>query len=189
LIVATGNRHKLAEIRQILGDRYLVDGRPDDLAETVEDGETLEANALKKAREVAVHTGALAVADDTGLFVDALGGRPGVRSARYAGPEADDEANVTRLLGELLSLEDPEARGARFRTVMAAVWPDGRELIVDGAVVGHIALGRRGDAGFGYDPVFVPAEGDGRTFAEMTAEEKHRISHRGRAVEALCRHL
>jgi XTP/dITP diphosphohydrolase len=185
LVLATANEHKVSEIRQLLGDRYQIAPRPPGLAETIEDGATLEANALKKAREVSAFAGALAVADDTGLFVEALDGRPGVRSARYAGPDSDDEANVDKLLGELGASGDQADRGAAFRTVMAAVWPDGTELVVEGSVVGHITAERRGTAGFGYDPVFVPSEGDGRTFAEMAAEEKNRISHRGRAVAAL----
>ena len=193
LVLATANQHKVAELHQLLGDRYEIAPRPSDLAETVEDGETLEANALKKAREVAHHVGALAVADDTGLFVDALDGRPGVYSARYAGPGADDEANVTKLLGELAELAgapgDLAWRTARFRTVMAAVWPEGEELVVEGLVEGRIIDQRRGQHGFGYDPVFAPVEGDGRTFAEMSAEEKNRLSHRGRAVAQLSQRL
>lgn len=188
MVLATGNQHKVAELRQLLAGSYQVEGRPPDLAETVEDGDTLEANALKKAREVATHAQALAVADDTGLFVDALDGRPGVYSARYAGPQGDDEANLAKLLGELAD-RSSSARSARFRTVVAAVWPDGRELVVDGVVEGHITLVPQGSAGFGYDPVFVPAEGDGRTFAQMTAGEKNAISHRGRAVAALVAEL
>ncbi|MCP3991336.1 MAG: RdgB/HAM1 family non-canonical purine NTP pyrophosphatase [Actinomycetia bacterium] len=185
LVLATANQGKVSEIRQLLGDRYEVVARPADLAETIEDGETLEANALKKAREVAASANALAVADDTGLFVDALDGRPGVHSARYASPEADDEANIDKLLSELAEISEDGGRRAAFRTVMAAVWPEGNELLVEGMVTGHISQARRGSAGFGYDPVFVPAEGDGRTFAQMTGEEKNRISHRGRAVAGL----
>lgn len=189
LVLATGNPDKVAELRQLLGDRYRIRGRPADLAETIEDGETLEANALKKAREVVASVGALAVADDTGLFVDALGGRPGVRTARYAGENATATDNLTKLLSELGGVTDSAERTARFRTVIAAVWPDGSEVVVEGAVEGVIATEVSGDAGFGYDPVFIPTEGDGRTFAEMTGEEKNRISHRGRAVSALLARL
>ena len=128
-----------------------------------------------------------AVADDTGLEVDSLGGAPGVRSARFAGDDATYVDNVMKLLDALSDLPEPEERSARFRTVALATFPDGREVMADGAVEGAIALGPRGDNGFGYDPVFVPSEGDGRTFAEMSADEKHAISHRGRAFRALAR--
>ncbi|MGF1596363.1 MAG: RdgB/HAM1 family non-canonical purine NTP pyrophosphatase [Acidimicrobiales bacterium] len=185
LVLATANEGKVAELRHLLGDRYHIEPRPPDLADTVEDGETLESNALKKAREVARHAGALAVADDTGLFVEGLGGRPGVHTARYAGPAATADDNVDLLLQELASAGSATGRRAEFRTVIAAVWPDGRELTVAGAVAGSIAPSRRGSRGFGYDPVFAPLEGDGRTFAEMSAEEKHGLSHRGRAIAAL----
>ncbi|MEM8922180.1 MAG: RdgB/HAM1 family non-canonical purine NTP pyrophosphatase [Actinomycetota bacterium] len=184
LTLATGNPGKVAELRRLLGDRYEIEPRPDELPDTVEDGETLVVNAVKKATEVAVHSGSLAVADDTGLFVDALGGRPGVHTARYAGPAATTEENVELLLAELGGV-DGDARSAHFATVIAAVWPDGRELTVEGRVDGRIAAERRGDAGFGYDPVFLPVEGDGRSFAQMSAEEKNAISHRGRAIAAL----
>ena len=184
LVLATGNPDKVAELRHLLGDRYVIERRPGDLAETVEDGDTLESNALKKAREVAEHTASLAVADDTGLFVDALDGRPGVYSARYAGVEASYDDNVDKLLSELADVVGSDKRSARFRTVVAVVWPDGTERTVDGVVEGWIRPDRRGDLGFGYDPVFVPEGGGDRTFAEMTAEEKHALSHRARAVEA-----
>lgn len=185
LRLATANAHKVAELRELLGDRYDIRARPDDLAETVEDGETLEANAFKKAREVAEHSGAPALADDTGLFVDALDGRPGIYSARYAGPDAGYRDNVDKLLAELAPFEDPEARSATFRTVIAVVWPDGRRLTLEGAVAGRIGSEPRGGNGFGYDPVFLPDEAGGLTFAEMDAAAKNGISHRGRAVAAL----
>jgi XTP/dITP diphosphohydrolase len=125
------------------------------------------------------------VADDSGLFVAALGGRPGVHTARYAGPEATHDENIDRLLAELGPVTDPALRGAEFRTVIVAAWPDGRRIVVEGRVPGRITTERRGTGGFGYDPVFVPDEGDGRTFAEMPLEAKNRISHRARAIAAL----
>jgi XTP/dITP diphosphohydrolase len=187
IVLATSNQGKVAELVDLLGGRYDIGARPDDLAETVEDGETLEANALKKAREVAAHSRQPAVADDSGLFVAALGGRPGVKTGRFAGPAASDDDNVELLLRELAGAAavDACARAAEFRTVIAAVWPGGRELVVDGRVAGSISTARRGEAGFGYDPVFIPAEGDGRTFAEMSLPEKKQMSHRSRAITAL----
>jgi XTP/dITP diphosphohydrolase len=122
------------------------------------------------------------VADDTGLFVDALDGQPGVRSARYAGDDATDEANVVKLLGALSGIE---ARSARFRTVIAVVFPNGREVLVDGVLEGAISLAPRGSGGFGYDPVFAPNETLGRTLAELSVDEKNTMSHRARALRAL----
>lgn len=189
LVLATGNPDKVVELRALLGDRYDVQPRPADLPDTIEDGQTLEANALKKAREVAARTGKLSVADDTGLFVAALDGRPGVRTGRYAGDEATYEQNVDKLLAELSGVDGSEGRTADFRTVIAARWPDGAELTVEGRVDGWIPTERRGTAGFGYDPVFIPTEGDGRSFAEMTSDEKNALSHRARAINALLRAL
>jgi len=182
LVLATSNQGKIAELAQLLDRFCQVEGRPQGLAETVEDGETLEANALKKATEVANHTREVALADDTGLFVDCLDGRPGVYSARFAGPDADDDDNVSKLLAEMGSTSN---RSARFRTVIAVVWPDGAHLMVEGSVEGQIGFRRQGQSGFGYDPIFFPVEGDGRAFAEMTRAEKNEISHRGRAMSAL----
>lgn len=184
LVVASGNPGKIAELVQLLGDRFQVRPRPEDLAETIEDGETLEANAVKKATEVADHVGAAALADDTGLFVDALDGRPGVRTARFAGPQATNEENVAKLLDDLAGVDVADRR-ARFRTVIAMVEPDGTTRLAAGTVEGTIATEVRGAEGFGYDPVFVPDEGDGRTFAEMGLEEKQKISHRARALRSL----
>ena len=151
-----------------------------------ETGDTLEANARLKARAVAAAAGLPAMADDTGLEVDALGGAPGVYSARYAGEGATYADNVAKLLDELGSLPGGGgARRARFRTVALVAWPDGREVAAEGTVEGRIAAVARGGGGFGYDPVFVPDEGGGRTFAEMAAGEKHAVSHRGRAFRAL----
>ena len=151
-----------------------------------ETGATLEANARIKARGVCALTGVVAIADDTGLEVDALDGAPGVRAARYAGDRATYAENVQKLLAELERVGAADGgRAARFATVAMACWPDGRELAVRGEVEGRIAETPRGAGGFGYDPVFVPTEGDGRTFAEMSADEKHELSHRGRAFRAL----
>lgn len=185
LVLATGNPDKVVELRSLLGDRYRVEPRPSDLPDTIEDGDTLEANALKKAREVAERVGALAVADDTGLFVAALDGRPGVRTGRFAGEDATYDENVDKLLADLADVAGPTERAADFRTVIAARWPDGTELTVEGRVDGWIPPERRGDGGFGYDPVFIPIEGDGRSFAEMSADEKNELSHRARAIDAL----
>ncbi len=160
--------------------------RPGDLGEVVEDGDTLEANARLKAAAVCRHTGQAAVADDTGLEVTALGGDPGVRSARYAGDHADDAANRARLLA---AMEGVSNRSARFRTVAVVIFPDGTEVMAEGVVAGSIATVPRGDRGFGYDPIFVPEGGGGRTFAEMPAGEKNALSHRGRAFRALATRL
>ncbi len=170
-VLATANPHKAEEIRAILGDGIALRPRPPEVPDVDETGDTLVANARQAA-----------IADDTGLEVDALGGAPGVRSARYAGETATDADNVAKLLA---ALDGVTERAARFRTVALARWPDGTEVVCEGTVEGTVTTARRGDAGFGYDPVFVPTEGDGRTFAEMTAAEKHGLSHRGRAFRAL----
>jgi XTP/dITP diphosphohydrolase len=187
LVLATANPDKAAEIRAVLLDAGLaVDllPRPDDVPEVEEDGATLEDNARLKAIALCAATGLPAVADDTGLAVDALGGAPGVWSARYAGEDATYADNVEKLLRELAGV-DASARTARFSTVALARWPDGREVAAVGEVEGVIADSPRGEGGFGYDPVFVPVEGDGRTFAEMSGAEKHQVSHRGRAFRTL----
>jgi XTP/dITP diphosphohydrolase len=190
LISASANRDKVAEIRAILGECGIeLLPRPEDVPEVVEDAETLEGNARLKACALSDATGMAAVADDTGLEVDSLEGAPGVRSARFAGEDASYSDNVIKLLEALSDLPAPEERSARFRTVAMARFPDGREVIAAGTVDGSIALGPRGENGFGYDPVFVPSEGDGRTFAEMSADEKHAISHRGRAFRSLAARL
>lgn len=188
LVLASANPGKVAELADLLAEHYQVLSRPDDLADTIEDGETLEANALKKASEVAAHSGCDALADDTGLFVDALDGRPGVRTARFAGEQATDADNRAKLVEELRGLP-PEARGAEFRTVVALVVVGGETVLAEGSVSGTISAEPRGERGFGYDPLFVPSEGDGRTFAEMTLEEKHGFSHRARALQALLARL
>ena len=188
LVLATANPDKAREIADILGDPAVVHllPRPTEVEEVEETGDTLVDNARLKAVALAAATGRPAVADDTGLEVDALGGAPGVYSARYAGPGATYADNVHRLLEELAALPDGGGdRRARFRTVALVAFPDGQEIWSEGVVDGSIASESRGDGGFGYDPVFVPAEGGGRTFSEMAPEEKHALSHRGRAFRAL----
>jgi XTP/dITP diphosphohydrolase len=187
-VLATANPDKAAEITAILessGDVEL-QPRPAEVGEIEETGETLVENARLKAHALCEATGLPALADDTGLEVDALGGAPGVYSARYAGEGATYEDNWRKLLG---ALGDQPDRRARFATVALLAFPDGTEVHAVGAVEGTIAVEPAGDAGFGYDPVFIPAEGDGRTFAEMTAAEKHAVSHRGRAFRALAQLL
>ncbi len=186
VILATANADKAAEIVAILSaaaDIELVP-RPAEVADVEETGDTLEDNARLKAGALVAATGAAAVADDTGLEVDALGGGPGVYSSRYAGIGASYDDNVRKLLSELEGIP-LERRTARFRTVALLRYPDGTEVVASGEVEGLIAMEARGTQGFGYDPVFVPLEGRGRTFAEMSAEEKHAMSHRGRAFRAL----
>ncbi len=187
LVLATTNQGKVAELIDLLSDHFEVLPRPPDVADTDEDQPTLVGNARKKAAEIAAATGLAALADDTGLFVDALDGGPGVHTARYAGLDATYEQNVAKLLDALADIEvdRPPGRGARFRTCIALVWPDGRELLGEGSVEGRIAAERRGTGGFGYDPVFVPVEGDGRTFGEMSRAEKARYNHRVRAFDDL----
>ena len=185
VVVATTNAGKAGEIVQILGEGFELVPRPDDVPDVEETEPTLEGNALLKARALRDATGIAAIADDTGLEIAALDGRPGVHTARYAGPQARHEDNVAKIFGEL----EGKSRTARFRTVAAAALPDGAEIVCAGEVAGEIATEPRGDNGFGYDPVFIPAEGDGRTFGEMTAAEKLAISHRGRAFRALAQEL
>lgn len=186
LVLATANPHKVDEIAAILGDSVELLPRPDDVPDVVEDAPTLVGNARLKAAALAAATGLPGVADDTGLEVDALGGAPGVHSARFAGPAQDAAANVAKLLEELSGVGD---RRARFRTVAMVCWPDGREVMAEGVVEGVIAAGARGEGGFGYDPVFVPDGCDGRTFAEMSPAEKDAVSHRGRAFRLLAERL
>ena len=194
LVCASANPDKVAEIAAILTELapdLELTPRPAGLGDVVEDAPDLAGNARLKAVAVCEASGRPAVADDTGLEVDALGGAPGVFSARYSmtaeNHEPTYEDNVAKLLAELDSVgaTERQARRARFRTVAMAVWPDGSEVVAEGEVTGWIADGPRGSNGFGYDPVFVPEEGDGRTFAEMTAAEKHSLSHRRRAFVAL----
>jgi XTP/dITP diphosphohydrolase len=185
LVLATANPDKAREIADALRGFDLVP-RPDDVPDVDESADTLEGNARLKAEALCTATGEPAVADDTGLEVDALDGRPGVYSSRFAGLDATYADNVAKILNELDGVKD---RRARFRTVALARFPDGREVIAEGTVDGHIAVEARGSEGFGYDPVFVPDDADGRTFAEMTLAEKQAISHRGRAFRALAERL
>ncbi len=192
LVVASANADKVAEMAAILEPAGVeLVARPDDLGEVVEDAETLEGNARLKASAVCEATSSAAVADDTGLEVDALGRAPGVRSARYAGEDATYEENVEHLLDELARVGafDASQRRARFRTLVLVRFPDGSELVAEGAVSGTIAEEAIGANGFGYDSVFVPDGADGRTFAQMTAAEKHSLSHRGKALRALAEEL
>jgi XTP/dITP diphosphohydrolase len=189
LVLATANPDKARELRDVLAATPIdVVDRPLDVPEVDETGATLVENARLKARALALATGDIALADDTGLEVDALGGGPGVRSARYAGEHATYADNVTLLLTEMERARRA-SRTARFRTVLVLAAPDGGELVVAGTVEGVIAEAARGAGGFGYDPVFVPAGGRGRTFAEMTLADKQRLSHRGRALRALVARL
>ena len=191
LVLASANPDKAAEIRSILSAALAdldLTPRPASVPDVDETGTTLVENARLKAEAIAAATGEAAVADDTGLVVDALGGAPGVWSARFAGEDATYADNVAKLLAELAGV-GPDRRTARFETVALVRWPDGREVAATGAVEGVIALEARGDGGFGYDPVFVPDEGGGRTFAELTPDEKHALSHRGRAFRALAAEL
>ena len=183
LVLATRNPGKVAELQARLGPLSvdLVSAADLGAPEVVEDADNLRGNADKKARALARHTGLPALADDTGLEVDALGGAPGVYSARFAGPDADDAANRRKLIADLDGVAD---RAARFRTVLVFVDRDGQALAFDGVCEGVITEGEVGDGGFGYDALFRPADGDGRTFAQMSTAEKNRISHRGRALDA-----
>lgn len=180
-VLATANPGKTVEIAAVLGPAVTLLPRPAEVGEVEETGSTLEENARIKAAALVAATGLPAISDDTGLEVEALDGRPGVHSARYAGEGATYAANVAKLLDEMAGQGD---RSARFRTVALALWPDGREVIAEGEVRGHITEVPRGADGFGYDPVFVP-EGELRTFAEMPVEHKNSVSHRGRAFRAL----
>ena len=184
-VLATANPDKAQEIRAILdGLDVTLIPRPDDVPEVIEDGETLEDNALLKARALCEATGMAAIADDTGLFVDALNGAPGVYSARYAGEDATYADNCAKMLRELTGV-DAAKRTARFRTVAAVAYPDGSWFVVDGEVEGHIAEEPRGENGFGYDSIFVPEGTKGRSMAQLAPEEKHALSHRGNAFRAL----
>ena len=186
IVFATNNAHKLDEVRQVVGNRFdIVSLRECGITEDIPENEpTLEGNALSKARYIHARTGLDCFADDTGLEVDALGGEPGVRSARYATDGHDDEANKRLLLERLSGTEN---RAAQFRTAVALIL-NGEEYLFEGIVRGTIATEQHGEGGFGYDPLFYPEGGD-RTFAQMTGEEKNAISHRGRAVRKLAEFL
>lgn len=186
IVFATNNAHKLSEVAQVVGDKFeLVTLRECGITEDIPENEpTLEGNALAKARYVYSRTGLNCFADDTGLEVDALNGEPGVRSARYATDGHDDEANKRLLLERMQGVEN---RAAQFRTAVALI-VDGKEYLFEGIVRGDIACEEHGAGGFGYDPLFLP-EGVTMTFAEMSAEAKNEISHRGRAVRKLAEFL
>ena len=185
---ASANPHKVAEIVDLMGGVVDLLPRPSDLGEVVEDADTLEGNARLKAIAVCIATELAALADDTGLEVDALNGAPGVITARFAGEGATDAQNRQKMLVELEGIDVPQ-RTARFRTVALLRFPDGREVVAHGVCEGSIAVHEIGDRGFGYDALFIPADGDGRTFAQMTIDEKHELSHRGRAFRALAQML
>ena len=186
IVFATNNAHKLDEVRQVVGEKFeIVSLRECGIVEDIPENEpTLEGNALAKARYIYERTGADCFADDTGLEVDALGGEPGVRSARYATDGHDDEANKRLLLERL---QGEENRAAQFRTAVALIL-GGKEYLFEGIVRGDIAIEQHGEGGFGYDPLFFPEGGD-LTFAQMSSEEKNAISHRGRAVRKLAEFL
>ena len=189
LVLASANPDKAAEIADILGEvpGLVLLPRPGSAPDVVEDGATLTDNARLKAVAVMEATGEPAVADDTGLEVGALGGAPGVYSARFAGEAATYADNVTKLVRELAAAgaTQPSERRARFCTVALVAFPGGDELVAEGEVIGSIAAEPAGASGFGYDPLFVPDGGGGRTFAQMSAPEKHALSHRGRAFRSL----
>jgi XTP/dITP diphosphohydrolase len=190
VLLATRNAGKLAELRRMLeGGPVEVLGLADVPAfpDAPETGATFAENALAKARDAAAATGLPAVADDSGLAVDALNGMPGVLSARWAGRHGDDEANLQLVLAQLADVPD-ERRGAAFVCAAALVAPGGREIVVHGEWPGRIIRAPRGTNGFGYDPIFVP-DGEARTSAELTPQEKDAASHRGRALRALLPHL
>ena len=180
-VCASANAHKVAEIFDLMGGIIDLQPRPGDLADVVEDADTLVGNARLKAVAVCNATGLPALADDTGLEVDALNGAPGVRTARFAGELATDADNRAKMLRELYG----KTRTCRFRTVALLRYPDGREVIAEGVCEGSIAEAEIGERGFGYDPLFIARDGDGRTFAQMTVDEKHELSHRGKAFRAL----
>ncbi len=184
LVCASANPDKVAEIAALLAPVADLVARPAQMGEVVEDADTLEGNARLKAAAVAAVAGAPAVADDTGLEVDALDGAPGVYSARFAG-ESASYADNRRLLLERMEGVPASQRTARFRTVVVVDWADGTHTVVDGVCEGHITEVERGAGGFGYDAVFAPSDTDGATFAEMDADAKNAISHRGRAFAQL----
>lgn len=183
ILLATGNEGKVRELRALLGDQYIVHSLKEfpGFPEVVEDGETFAENALKKARAAAVIANMVALADDSGIEVDFLGGAPGVHSARFAGEEKDDQKNNERLLKELEGLE-PSERTARFKSVIAIAAPGGDKFeLAEGVCEGLVGFEPKGSGGFGYDPLFIVPEFN-QTFAEIDLETKNKISHRGRAL-------
>ena len=192
LVLATHNQHNVTELRQILlasgllpdlSDSDVVGAKDFGVLEPVEDGVTFAANALIKARAIAKATGLPALADDSGLAVDVLGGAPGIFSARWAGAHGDDTANLNLLLAQLNDIA-PEHRGARFVCAAALVTPEGEEFVAEGTLEGTLLFAPRGSGGFGYDPILQPI-GDDRSCAQLSADEKNAISHRGNAFRAI----
>ena len=182
LVCASANPDKVMEIAAILDGVVDLLPRPPGVPEVAEDADTLIGNARLKATAICAATGLPAVSDDTGLFVDAIGGAPGIFAARFAGEDATYADNRAKLLREL---GDARNRKASFVSAVMVVWPDGHELAVEGVCEGTIATTELGDRGFGYDLVFIPDDGDGCSFAQMTDAEKNQISHRARALHAL----
>ena len=192
LVTATANPSKVAEIQAIFGRSLDVEllPRPDDVPDVIEDADSLVENARLKSRALCAATGIAAVADDTGLFVDALGGDPGVHSARYSGAGASSESNSAKLLAELerVGAMDPAERSASFRTIAMVSFPDGSDVWAEGVICGTIVDTARGTNGFGYDALFAPDDASvrsGATFGELDPQTKNRISHRARAFVAL----
>lgn len=193
VVVATGNAHKLVEIEDILGralpgTRFVALGQLGDFEEPEENGTTFAENAIIKAEAAVAATGLTAVADDSGLVVDALDGEPGVYSARYAGVHGDDAANNAKLLANMRDVPDAE-RTARFMSVVALIEPSGLVRLGEGSCEGTVGHEGRGEHGFGYDPLFLPADTPGKTMAELMPEEKNAISHRFHALQDLCQKL
>jgi len=186
ILIASHNKDKIREIIEIIDDNSIEIVSPEQIAipDVIEDEETLLGNALKKARSIAEVVNIPTIADDTGLFVDALDGAPGVYSARYAGEECSYQDNRRKLLKELKMIENTELRTARFKTVVVLYFPTGEQVTAEGVVEGYITTQERGDKGFGYDAVFQVKE-SGKTFAEMDEDEKNKISHRGLALNNL----
>ena len=184
IVFATANAGKLREAAEVLGPDFEIvslaqAGITEEIPET---GKTLQENSLQKATYLFERTGLPCFADDTGLEVDALGGAPGIYSARYAGPNHDHQANMDKLLKELGATEE---RRARFKTVVTLILADGQPRFFEGTCEGNIARAKRGNGGFGYDPVFLPDAYPGRTLAEVSEEEKNAVSHRGQAIRAM----
>lgn len=193
VVVATGNAHKLVEIEEILGaalpgTRFVAIGQLGDFDDPEETGATFAQNAIIKAEAAVAETGFAAVADDSGLMVDALGGEPGVYSARYAGVHGDDAANNEKLLAKLEGVEDAR-RTARFASAIAFIEPSGLVTMGEGFCEGMIGHEGRGDYGFGYDPLFLPRDTPGKAMAELEPQEKNAISHRFHALQDLCEKL
>lgn len=189
MVIASKNKHKLEEIKAILGELPLLIQSMDEVGlthlEVIEDGETFEENSMKKAKEIMALTGKIALADDSGLAVDVLNGEPGVYSARYSGEGATDQKNNGKLL-EMMENVPLEERTARFVSVISVIFPNGKEIVVRGECEGIIGFEEKGSHGFGYDPLFIIPEYN-KTFSELGTEIKNKISHRAKALEKLKR--